>query len=137
MKFDYGPMKLHEENALKGDLFTTGERVSEEEEAVNEKGNVADLFLPVVVLILVCVLALIYVGGFFAGESFVNAFANTDATVGLPWGGIIALVFTMIYLIIRKRVTFKEAMECIPKGFNAMVPAILILQVALAIYLLV
>ena len=133
MKFDYGPMKLHEENALKGDLFTTGERVSEEEEAVNEKGNVADLFLPVVVLILVCVLALIYVGGFFAGESFVNAFANTDATVGLPWGGIIALVFTMIYLIIRKRVTFKEAMECIPKGFNAMVPAILILTFATAL----
>lgn len=130
MKFDYGPMKLHEENAIKGDLFTTGEKVSSDKEKANEGGSVLDLFIPVVVLIAVCVLALIYVGGFFSGETFVNAFANTDATVGLPWGGILVLLFTIVYLILRKRVTFKEAMECVPKGFIAMVPAILVLTFA-------
>lgn len=130
MNFDYGPMKLHEENALKGDLFTTGERVAGDEEKPNEGGSVFDLFIPVIVLIAVCVLALIYVGGFFSGETFVNAFANTDATVGLPWGGIVVLLFTIVYLILRKRVTFKEAMECVPKGFIAMVPAILVLTFA-------
>lgn len=130
MKFDYGPMKTHEENALKGDLFTTGKTEETENEQASDNGSIIDLFIPVIALIAVCVLALIYVGGFFSGESFVNAFANTDATVGLPWGGIIALLFTMIYLIARKRVTFKEAMDCIPKGFNAMVPAILILTFA-------
>lgn len=130
MKFDFGPMKLHEENALKGDLFTTGEKVTNDEEKPNEGGSVLDLFIPVIVLIAVCVLALIYVGGFFSGETFVNAFANTDATVGLPWGGIVVLLFTIIYLILRKRVTFKEAMECVPKGFIAMVPAILVLTFA-------
>lgn len=131
MKFDYGPMHLHEFNAInKGDLFTTGVHTDETEEKVCSKGKVIDLILPIVVLIGVCVFALVYVGGIFDGMSFIDAFSNTDATVGLPWGGIIALLITIIYLIARRTVTFKEAMECIPNGFIAMVPAILILTLA-------
>ncbi|MBQ7718894.1 MAG: Na+/H+ antiporter NhaC family protein [Clostridia bacterium] len=134
MKFDYGPMRLHEKNALeKGDLFTTGDKAEQTEEEFSSKGKVIDLVLPVLILIVVCVLALIYVGGFWSGASFVDAFADTDATVGLPWGGIIALIITMIYLICRGTITFKEAMEAIPKGFIAMVPAILILTFATAL----
>ena len=134
MKFDYGPMKLHEKNAENGDLFTFGsEVVTEAEEDVNSRGRVWDLIIPIAVLIGVSVISLIYVGGFFAGETFVNAFGNTDATVGLPLGGFIVLIFTMIYLIARKLVTAKEALACIPKGFIAMVPAILILTMATAL----
>ena len=135
MKFDYGPMKLHEMNAINnGDLYTTGEKAeSAEKPVVNPRGRVIDLVLPIIVLIVTCVFGLLYVGGFFAGDDFIAAFGNTDATVGLPWGALIALVVTVIYLILRKIVTFKEAMECIPKGFIAMVPAILILTLATAL----
>jgi Na+/H+ antiporter NhaC len=134
-KMDFGPMKLHELNAIQnGDLYTSGERVDESEnEVVSARGKVIDLLLPVIVLIIACVLALIYVGGYFSGETFVNAFANTDATVGLPWGAIIALVVTILFFMARKLITFKEAMECVPKGFIAMVPAILILTFATAL----
>ncbi len=134
-KMDFGPMKLHELNAIQhGDLYTSGERVDEDEDqTVFANGKVIDLVLPILSLIVACVLALIYVGGFFSGENFVNAFANTDATVGLPWGAIVALVFTIIYFMLRKIITFKEAMECVPKGFVAMVPAILILTFATAL----
>ena len=131
MKFDYGPMALHEKNAVeKGDLYTCGDKNEVPDEDASPRGKVIDLILPIIVLIAICVVALIYVGGFYDGASFIDAFSNTDATVGLPWGGIIAMVFTIIYLVARKTVTFKEAMECIPKGFNAMVPAILILTLA-------
>ena len=134
MKFDYGPMKLHEYNALnKGDLYTSGERAESVPVQPSSKGKVIDLVLPVLVLIIVCVLALIYVGGFFDGVGFIDAFGDTDATVGLPWGGIIVLLLTVIYMVARRVVTFKEAMECIPKGFIAMVPAILILTFATAL----
>ncbi len=134
MKFDFGPMKLHEMNAItKGDLYTCGDKAEVAEDAPNAKGKVIDLILPVVVLIAICVVALIYVGGYFSGTDFITAFGDTDATVGLPWGGILALMFTIIYLVARRVVTFKEAMECIPKGFNAMVPAILILTFATAL----
>lgn len=136
MKFDYGPMKLHEFNALeKGDLFTSGkeEFSAEAEESENPKGRVIDLVLPVLVLVVLSVIGLIYVGGFFSGSDFITSFGNTDATVGLPWGAIVALVVTMIYLIARRVITFKEAMDCIPKGFIAMVPAILILTFATAL----
>ncbi len=132
MKFDYGPMAIHEKNALeKGDLFTSGS----EHEAVdsgigNRNSKVFDLIIPIVLLIAVSVFGLVYVGGILDGASFVDAFANTDATVGLPWGGVITLVLVIIYLICRKVITFKEAMECIPEGFKAMVPAILILTFA-------
>ncbi len=131
MKFDYGPMRIHEINAKKnGDLYTCGDKAEVEEVEPCKNGKVIDLVLPIVILIAICVFALVYVGGIFDGSNFIDAFSNTDATVGLPWGSIIALVFTIAYLCIRKLVTVKEAMECIPKGFIAMVPAILILTFA-------
>ena len=131
MKFDYGPMRLHEVNAKKnGDLYTSGEKAEAVEDSYNPKGKVIDLILPIVVLIAICVFALVYVGGIFDGANFIDAFGNTDATVALPWGSLIALVLTIGYLALRKVVTVKEAMECIPKGFIAMVPAILILTFA-------
>ena len=131
MKFDYGPMRIHEVNAKRnGDLYTSGDKAEAVQDSYNPKGKVIDLVLPIVVLIAICVFALLYVGGIFDGMSFIDAFGNTDATVGLPWGSIIALVITIAYLALRKVVTVKEAMECIPKGFIAMVPAILILTFA-------
>lgn len=136
MKFDYGPMRLHEFNAMtKGDLFTSGKDTAEKAEVTdsNPKGKVIDLIFPVIVLVVMAIIGLIYVGGFFAGDDFITAFGNTDATVGLPWGVIIALVITIAYLMIRRVITFKEAMECIPMGFKAMVPAILILTFATAL----
>ena len=131
MKFDYGPMKRHELNAMNGDLFTEGEK--NDTELKNEtvgNGKVIDLILPVVVLIVCCVLGMVYTGGLFSGESFIDAFANCDASVGLSWGALIAVLFTIIYLIARKKVNFQDAMACIPKGFIAMVPPILILTFA-------
>lgn len=135
LKVDYGPMKLHEMNAmLNGDLYTAGERVDNvQEDMGNPKGKVIDLILPVVILIVTCVFALVYNGGILDGASFIDAFSNTDATVGLPWGGLIALVITMIYLVCRRVITFKGAMECVPEGFKAMVPAITILTFATAL----
>ena len=143
MKFDYGPMKLHEANALKGDLFTSGtETAGDKEQPSTNKSTVFDLVFPIIILIGICVYSLFYVGRcmgekwVFASANyttelgFVDAFSNTNATIGLPWGGLIALIITIIYFIARKLVTFKEAMECIPKGFIAMVPAILILTMA-------
>lgn len=131
MKLDYGPMKLHELNAINNnDLYTSGEKAEEVEYEPNSKGKVIDLILPVIVLIIVCVFALVYNGGILDGSSFVQAFSDTDATVGLPWGGILALIFTIVFLCLRKVITFNEAMECVPQGFKAMVPAILILTFA-------
>ena len=136
MRVDYGSILTHETNALeKGDLFTTGvsDNRSQEELEVNDKGRVFDLIVPIAVLIVVCVFGLVYVGGILDGTDFVSAFSATDATVGLPWGGLITLVITIIYLIARRVITFKDAMECVPKGFIAMVPAILILTFATAL----
>ncbi len=141
MKFDYGPMALHEKNAIeKGDLFTSGtEHASEDTAPKGTRGRVYDLVIPIVVLIIVCVIGLVYVGGFFGTDiwggtdyagDFIGAFSNTDATIGLPWGGIITLVAVMIYLVCRRTISFKDAMECFPAGFKAMVPAILILTFA-------
>ena len=141
MGFDYGSMAMHEYNALyKDDLYTAGDRVDKEleGESVSSKGKVIDLILPVVVLIVVSVFALIYNGGFIDGSSknymdFIGAFSATDATVALPWAGGIALVFTIVYLIVRKIITFKDSMDAVPKGFMAMVPPILILTFATAL----
>ena len=133
MKFDFGPMKLHEKNAIEhGDLYTTGDRVDKEmaTEPYSEKGRVMDLILPIIVLIVFSVIGLIYVGGFWGGASFIDAFADTDAYVGLPWGAMIALLFTIIYLLCRKVISFSDAMACIPKGFINMVPPITILCLA-------
>lgn len=135
MKFDYGPMKLHEMNAmLNGDLYTSGMVGKESEmESYSPKGRVIDLVLPIIMLVVFCVLGMIYVGGFFEGTSFIEAFGGTDASVGLPWGTIIALVLTIIYFLCRRVLTFKDAMTCIPKGFVAMVPALLILTFAITL----
>ncbi len=134
MGFDYGSMAMHEYNAIyKDDLYTTGERVEAQDEAPNPNGRVMDLVLPILVLIGVSVFALVYNGGILSGSDFVTAFADTDATVGLPWGGLIALVFTIVFLNFRKVINFKESMDSIPKGFFAMVPPILILTFATAL----
>ncbi len=130
-KFDYGPMKLHERNALeKGDLFTSGTKVEGNDVESNPKGKVIDLVLPVVVLIICCVFGMIYSGGFFEGTGFIEAFSNSDASVGLVIGSAIAIVFTIVYLLIRRVISFKDAMASLPEGFKAMVPAILILTCA-------
>ncbi len=140
MAFDYGKMSEFEIKAQKGDLGMLGG--NKEAEEANPRGRVLDLLLPVVALVVICVLALLYVGGFFGTDAwggtdfkgdFVGAFGNTDATIGLPWGALIALILTVAYLLCRRLVSFKEAMDCIPKGFIAMVPAILILTFATAL----
>ena len=135
MKLDYGPMLRHERNAANGDLFSEGERVDQAEEAVSSKGKVIDLVLPILVLIATCIIGMIYTGGFFdaSGDSYRNlatAFANSDASAGLSWGALIAVVFTMVYLMARRVLDFKTTMNAVSKGFCAMVPAIIILVFA-------
>ena len=134
LKADYGPMRLHERNAiLHGDVHSTDERVDGMETEQNPRGRVIDLLLPVVALIVISVIGMLYVGGMWSGADFVQAFGDTDATVALPWGGLIALAAVILWMMLRKLVTFKEAMECVPKGFVAMVPAIIILTMATAL----
>ena len=135
MKIDFGPMALHEKNALeKGDLFTSGGEVDNGVRTEqNERGKVLDMLIPVILLIGISVFALIYVGGFLDGKDFVTAFSDTDATVALPWGALIVLILSIIYLVCRRVIKLKDAMDCIPKGFIAMVPAILILTFATAL----
>ncbi len=132
MKKDYGPMKKHELNALNGDIYTTEDRpyANAEAEEVNAKGKVIDLVLPIAVLIICCVIGMIYTGGFFSGASFVEAFSNCDASVGLALGSIFGLIITIVLYLIRRVLSFKDCMACIPDGFKAMVPAILILTFA-------
>ncbi len=130
LKFDFGPMKKYEANALKGDLFTDQDEMKEEATYVNAKGKVIDLIIPIAVLIICCVIGMIYTGGFFSGESFVVSFSNCDASVGLALGSLCALIITIIIYLIRRVLTFSDCMECIPAGFKAMVPAILILTFA-------
>ena len=133
MKFDFGPMKKHEINAMNGDLFSGAKVENTNALQANANGRVFDLIIPIAFLIVSCVFALVYNGGILSGTSFIEAFSGTDATVALPWGGLVALIATIIYLSIRKVVSFKESMESIPKGFIAMVPAILILLFATAL----
>ena len=128
---DYGPMRRHELNAIRnGDLFTEGEQPEAVEEVSNPRARVIDLVLPIVVLVVLCVTGLIYSGVLAGGVGIFGAFENCDAFFGLPWGALIALIFTVIYFIARRVITFKEAMACVPQGFCAMVPAILILTLA-------
>ncbi|MBR5112136.1 MAG: Na+/H+ antiporter NhaC family protein, partial [Clostridia bacterium] len=130
-KFDYGPMKLHEKNAIENDdIFTSGTKQAVEDMQVNEKGKVIDLVIPVIFLIIACVIGMIYTGGFFSGASFIDAFSDSDASVGLALGGAAALVFSVIYFVIRRTIKFRDIMESLPDGFKAMVPAILILVCA-------
>jgi len=138
-KLDFGPMAKHERNAMeKGDLFSTEERVTGMDVETHPNGRVWDLLLPIIVLIGISVYALIYNGGFFGDDpeyagKFMASFSNTDATVGLPWGAIVTLILLIAYLMGRKLITFKDAMDCVPKGFTAMVPAITILTFATAL----
>ena len=132
MKFDFGPMKKHELNAENGDLFS-GAKVEGQKYNACERGRVFDLLIPIIVLIAVSIFSLVYAGGIFDGKNFIDAFANTDATVALPWAGLITLIFTIIYLAIRGIVSVKDSMKSIPEGFIAMVPAILILTFATAL----
>lgn len=132
LKVDFGSMRIHEENAMKGDLFTTSDKTAESEDAVpsNAKGKVIDLVIPIITLIICCVIGMIYTGGFFQGEGFVSAFSNSDASVGLALGSIFAMIITIIIYLIRRVLSFSECMQCLPAGFKAMVPAILILTFA-------
>ena len=130
-KFDFGPMKVHEENAVKGDLFTTGEEKFEELDRGNNKdGKLIDMLFPIISLIICCVIGMLYTGGIFGGASVVEAFSNCDASVGLSMGSSIALIITLIFYIARRSLKFTECMDCLPAGFKAMVPAILILTFA-------
>ncbi len=128
---DYGPMAVHEKNATEnGDLFTSGTKPAVESMYVNPKGKVCDLLFPIIVLIICCIIGMIYSGGFFSGVDFVTAFSNSDASVGLALGSFVAIIIAVVYYIIRRVIPFKELMASLPTGFQAMVPAILILSCA-------
>ncbi len=130
-KMDYGPMKLHEDNAANGDLFTTRNKVYDDDDMpITSKGKVIDLILPVAILIVLCVIGMIYTGGFFSGTDFINAFASCDAAYGLSLGSMGALILIIGYFICRRVLTFTDCMDSIALGFKQMVPAILILTFA-------
>ncbi len=132
MKVDFGPMARFERNAIeKGDLFSgSNPYAMMDEEIVEDKGKVIDLVLPILVLVVCCVIGMIYSGGFFSGASFVDAFSGSDASVGLMLGSAFGLLFTLVYYAARRAMSFKDMMGCLPEGFKAMVPAILILTFA-------
>ena len=132
LKVEFGPMARNERNALeKGDLFSGPNPYAMMDEKIDEsKGSVLDLVLPVIVLVISCVIGMIYSGGFFSGTDFVTSFSNSDASVGLMLGSAVGLVFALIYYAVRRSMSFSEMMGCIPEGFKAMVPAILILTFA-------
>ena len=132
LNIDYGPMRKHENNAAKGDLYTTPERpfAGVEEMKFNPNGKVIDLVLPVLVLVACCVGSMVYVGYQNGGTDLITAFANTSAFDALPLGSLVALIFTMIFFMVRRAMSFTELMDCLPNGFKQMVPAILILCLA-------
>ena len=132
MQVDFGPMAAHERNALEhNDLFSGSNPYAMLDDDIDEsKGAVIDLVLPIVVLVICCVIGMIYSGGFFSGTNFVEAFSNSDASIGLMLGSSFGLLFSLIYYLVRRSMSFKEMMGCIPEGFKAMVPAILILTFA-------
>ena len=128
---NYGLMKTHERNAANGDLFTTRSKVyAEDDKPAHTKGKVIDLILPVVILIALCVIGMIYSGGFFGGKDFINAFADCKASYGLSLGSLAALIVIIGYFLCRKVLTFTECMDSVAAGFKQMVPAILILTFA-------
>ena len=132
MKFDFGPMRKHEDNAIAGDLYTTPDRpyADAKDDEIKGNGTMIDLVLPVIILIILCACGMLYTGGFFSGENFVVAFSNSDASVGLSSGSVIALLLAILFYTSRKVLSFTDCMECIPEGFKAMVPPILILTFA-------
>jgi len=136
-KLDYGPMARHEINARNGDIFTVKHVADKEEDTVAKKGKVIDLVLPVIILILCCVLGMIYTGGFFSGENeggffnnFMQAFSNSDASVGLAYGSLGGILFTVVFYLVRRVLKFKDCMSCVEEGFKAMVAPIAILTLA-------
>ena len=133
MKTEFSAMRTHEINALNGDLYTTSARPYEnatDDETPNPRGKVIALVIPIVVLVICCVISMIYTGGFFSGTDFVTAFSQSDASTGLAMGSAFGLVFAIIFYMIRRVVNFRDCMGCIPEGFKAMVPAIMILTFA-------
>ena len=133
MKVEFGPMGVHETNALKGDIYTTAGRPyanAEDDAKVNPRGKVIDLLIPIISLVICCVIGMIYTGGFFSGTDFVTAFSQSDASVGLVLGSFFALVITIVLYLVRRVMNFRDCMACLPEGFKAMVPAILILSFA-------
>ena len=133
MKVEFGPMGVHETNALKGDIYTTASRPyanAEEDANGNPRGKVIDLLIPIICLVVCCVIGMIYTGGFFSGADFVTAFSQSDASVGLVLGSFFALIITIALYMVRRVMNFRECLACLPDGFKAMVPAILILTFA-------
>lgn len=133
MKTEFGAMRTHEINALNGDLYTTSARPYEnatDDETPNPRGKVIDLVIPIVMLVICCVISMIYTGGFFSGTDFVTAFSQSDASTGLAMGSAFGLVFSIIFYMVRRVINFRDCMGCIPEGFKAMVPAIMILTFA-------
>lgn len=131
-KIDFGAMAVHEANAAKGDLYTTPERpyANSAPDTVKGRGTVVDLVFPIITLIICCIIGMIYTGGFFSGTGFIEAFSGSDASIGLMLGSFFALVITIIFYALRRVLTFTESCGCLPEGFKAMVPAILILTFA-------
>ena len=132
LKLDYGPMKLHEENALKGDLFTTPDRpfADADNEVPSSRGKIIDLVLPVVVLIVTCIIGIVYTGGFFDGVGFIDAFADSNSAMGLVFGSLITVIFTFFLYMFRGVLSFKEFMDCFPAGFRSMCAPMIILIMA-------
>lgn len=132
MKVEFGPMLKHERNAVKGDLFTTEGRPYADESDPSEisRGTVMDLLIPIISLIICCVIGMLYTGGFFSGVDFVTAFSESNASLGLTLGSFFGLLITLVLYQVRRVLDFHDCMACIPEGFKAMVPAILILTFA-------
>lgn len=133
MKVDFGAMAVHEKNARRGDLYTTKERPYLNEQnahMIQGNGKVMDLVIPILSLIICCVIGMIYTGGFFEGADFVTAFSNSDASIGLVLGSFFGFVIAVVFYLVRRVLSFRECMSCLPEGFKAMVPAILILSLA-------
>lgn len=133
MKVDFGAMAVHEKNARRGDLYTTKERPYLNEQnahMIQGNGKVMDLVIPILSLIICCVIGMIYTGGFFEGADFVTAFSNSDASIGLVLGSFFGFVIAIVFYLVRRVLSFRECMSCLPEGFKAMVPAILILSLA-------
>ena len=130
--FDYGPMRVHEDNAINGDIYTTPDRPYEnaQNDAISGKGKVIDMILPVLILIAFCIGGILYAGGFFKGTGFVESFSNTDASVGLSTGSLLAILVCVAWFLGRRLISFKEIMDCFPEGFKAMIPANMILTLA-------
>lgn len=133
MKVEYGPMAKHEKNAKAGDLFSMGDReqiIGDIQDDSEKKGKVIDLLIPIICLVICCVIGMVYTGGIFKGAGFVEAFSNSDASVGLALGSFFGLVITILLYVCRRVLPFKKCMDCLVDGFRAMVPAILILTMA-------